>query len=168
MPSSRRWIERLNELRLVRATLAWETFLEESLICLVRGAPTLSGLGHPLSGPTAKNTQQALKTVLGTATYGNWLNESWALKTTAPLFASTNPYQLLASPVFTSIRRVRNRTVHRSEIAKKEFRLVVRDAFGTDRPGMTPGRLLGSDPHGVVIIDHYLLVLKAGARSILA
>lgn len=168
LPTSRRWVERLNELRFVRGTLAWETFLEESAVCFQRGAPTLSGIAHPLSAPPSPNAQAALQAILGTASYGNWLNETWTLNTTGTLFRTMNPYQVLASPVFTDMRRIRNRIVHRSESAKRDFTSVVVSLYGSRRPGISPGRLLSAAPKGALLIEHYLKVMRAAARTIVA
>lgn len=168
MPSSALWRDRLNELRFVRATLGWETFLEESAICFVRGARSLSGTAHGLSAPVPGNRARALTQILAGAQFGHWLNETWTLQTTAALFSGTNPYQIVAAPVFRDIRQVRNRIVHRSEQARKGFRSVVNSVVGSQPPGMTPGRLLVTKPYGSPLVDHYLKVLKASARAICA
>ena len=168
IPPMALWRERLNELRFVRATLGWETFLEESAICFVRGSRTISGTAHGLKVPASKNRANALNLILGTSQYGSWLNEVWTLKATGPLFSGMNPYQVVASPVFRDMRFVRNRIVHRSESARLAFRNVVNTVIGSQRPGITPGRLLSAKSAGAPLVEHYLKTLKASARTIAA
>ena len=168
LPAGVIWTERLNELRFVRATMAWESFLEGSLFCYVRGAPSSGGKRYALQIQPAPSMTAASALVLGNNPYGKWLNERWTLRETAAIFSSHNPYQILAAPTFANIRRIRNRIVHRSESARMEFNSVVTVLFGSQQRGMTPGRLLRSSPGGNVLMDHYLKVLTAAAATIAA
>lgn len=160
LPAASRWVAQLNELRFVRATLAWEEFLEQSFICYLRGARSVLGHAYPLTTPAASNVTAALSLAIGTAPYGKWLNERWTLARAAALFAGTHPYIALSSPSFPEIRAIRNRVVHRSETARQEFQRIVVSLHGAAKPGMTPGRLLSEHIGTSSRIDAYLTFLK--------
>ena len=160
LPSTPRWVAELNELRFVRATLAWEEFVEQSFVCYLRGARSTVGHLYSLAVPIAPNLSAALSLAIGTAQYGKWLNERWTLTRASALFVGTHPYIALSSPSFPEIRAIRNRIVHRSESARQEFQRVVVSLHGAAKPGMTPGRLLSEQIGGGARIDAYLNLLK--------
>ena len=160
LPSAPRWVHQLNELRFVRATLAWEEFVEQSFVCYLRGSRSVLGHAYMLAQPVAPNLVAALSLAIGPAPYGKWLNERWTLTRASHLFVGTHPYIVLASPSFPEIRAIRNRIVHRSENARNEFQQAVVSIHGAARPGMTPGRLLSEDLGGASRIDTYLNLLK--------
>ena len=163
---SRPWVHRFNELRFVRATLAWEDFLEQSFLCFLRGARSILGQNYPLLGPTAKSLAGAQMMAIGNAPFGKWLNEGWTLNRAGALFAAQHPYGPLASPMFPLIRKVRNRIVHRSENVATEFRLLITNVYGTVRPGVSPGMFLSEREQGIPRVSAYLNVLRATATLI--
>lgn len=161
LPSEPRWIGELNALRFVRATLAWEDFLEQSFICFLRGSRSALGHTYPLNVPIAPNVVAAQTLAVGGGPYGKWLNERWTLARAVALFAGIqHPYIALSSPAFPEIRAIRNRIVHRSEAARREFQRVVVALYGSSKPGMTPGRLLTENVGSTARIDIYLNLLK--------
>jgi len=160
LPATPLWVNQLNELRFVRATLAWEEFVEQSFICYLRGSRSVLGHSYSLSTPVAPNLVAALALAIGPASYGKWLNERWTLGRASALFVGTHPYIALSSPAFPEIRAIRNRIVHRSESARQEFQRVVVSLHGAAKPGMSPGRLLSEAIGGASRIDTYLNLLK--------
>jgi len=168
MPSGSRWVERLNEMRLVRATLAWEDFLEQTLYCFLRGSTSVSGRNYRLAVTTATSLADAELLARGTDPYGRWLNELWVLGRTNALFSPTNPFALLASPTFREVRVIRNRIVHRSRIVRADFLAVALVLHGSARPGITPGRLLSELAGPQFRIETYLQSLRAAAQLIAA
>jgi hypothetical protein len=165
LPAQKNWVQQLNELRFVRATLVWEEFLEQSFICFLRGARSIQGRIYPLQVALPSNLAAAEAAAIGHAAYGKWLNERWTLARAGAIFTGSHPFLPLTSPVFPEIRAVRNRIVHRSEDARREFQNIVTLLYGTWRPGMTPGRLL-SEPAGSPRVDHYLQVMRTTATLI--
>lgn len=164
-----RWTEHLNELRLVRATLAWEEFVEQSFVCYLRGCPSVTGRVFALKVATESNSRTALSTAIGPSNHhGNWISERWTLGRASSLFsAPSHPYVVLADPIISEIRRVRNRIVHRSEYSRRDFHSVVTSRYGSLRPGMTPGRLLTDRRGGTARIDEYMTALEILATSII-
>lgn len=165
-PGSNYWVERLNELRLVRATLAWEDFLEETFLCYLRGSRGVSGTTYALVGQPAATFATAQALVLNGAPYGNWLNEKWVDDRARQLFFGPHPFLVLASPPFQDLRVVRNRIVHRSEVAKAAFRAVVTANYGVVKRGMTPGRFLSESVQGSSRIERYIHALDQAAQLI--
>lgn len=163
LSARRRWIECFNELRFVRATLAWEDFIEQSFVCYLRGSPTISGRTQALAVTVSRNSTSAQTVAIGSRNhYGKWLNETWTLNRASSLFGgSSHPYISLASPTFPEIRKIRNRIVHRSDSSRNEFQMVVTALYGSARPGMTPGRLLTDNINGSQRLETYLALLKA-------
>ncbi len=157
------WEERFNELRFVRATLAWEYFIEQSFICYLRGSPTLSGRTQSLNVQIASNSSSAQTVAIGSGNfYGKWLNENWTLQRAIAIFgATTHPYIPLANPIFPQIRKIRNKIVHRSDSSRNEFQGVILNLYGSTKPGMTPGRLLSDLYLGRPRIERYFNDLKA-------
>lgn len=165
--TSRVWSERLNELRFVRATLAWEDFLEQSFICYLRGCRSILGQSYALVSSAATSLASAQAMAIGSNNhFGKWLNESWTISRANAVFQGIHPYHPLASPTFPVIRKIRNRIVHRSDNVRNEFRTVIINVYGTQRPGVTPGRLLTDVDNGLPRIDNYLNLLKATATLI--
>jgi hypothetical protein len=160
---SRPWVHRLNELRFVRATLAWEDFLEQSFVCFLRGSRSILGHAYPLAVPIASSFSTAQALAIGVRPFGKWLNETWALGRATALFNGPHPYAPLASPIFPSIRKVRNRIVHRSANVSVEFRDLVIHVCGSSRPGLSPGMFLSEHEHGVVRLESYLALLRTTA-----
>ena len=93
LPAGRIWVERLNELRLVRATLAWEDFLEGTLVCYLRGSTGIQGTAYSLAISPAHNSTQAQRLALGNAPYGRWLNERLVLERVNSLFSARESAQ---------------------------------------------------------------------------
>jgi len=169
MPSEVRWARALNELRFVRAMLSWEEFLEQSFLCYLRGAQSLAGRTVALSVPAATSLAVAEKLAIGTAPYGQWLNEKWLLKLASKCFSNpTHPYLTLAVPHFREMRVVRNRIVHRSDHSRTEFQAVARGIYGLLPPGLTPGRLLSDTSPTGTRVDDYLTTIRTAARLIAA
>lgn len=163
-----RWTVYLNELRFIRATLAWEEFIEQTFVCFLRGSPSISGTIYLLAVPVAPNCPAAHSVAIGSSNYyGNWLSERWTLSRASEIFlATSHPYIPLADPVLAEIRKIRNRIVHRSDFSRKDFHAVVTSLYGSLRPGMTPGRLLTEEVSGVPRIEIYLRILKIVANVI--
>jgi len=167
LPSGKTWVQRLNELRFVRATLAWEEYVEETFVCYLRGSQSILGRTYALTVRPALNTVNAQSLAIGRRSpYGKWLNESWTLSRASTLFSGPHPYAPLASPTFPEIRAIRNRIVHRSETARREFQRIVFSLYGSAKPGMTPGRLLSEAISGVPRVERYILLLKTAGTLI--
>ena len=166
LPTGSRWVGQLNELRFVRATLAWEEFLEQTFLCYLRGCRSVIGRSYALSVSAATNLASAQAAAIGTAPFGKWLNERWTLNRATAVFTGVHPYTALASPVFPEIRGIRNRIVHRSRNVRIEFQRIVVSLYGSTRPGMTPGRLLSDSVLGIPRIDSYLNLLKTVASIV--
>jgi len=166
MPQGRLWAERLNELRFVRATLAWEDFLEETFLCFLRGARPSSGTTYAVSVPPPRNIAEARSLAIGQGRFGTWLNEAWTQRRASDLFGARNPYDALAAQRFSEIRVVRDRIVHRSEYSRARFQDLIVSIYGASRPGWTPGRLLSDTSAGSSVLESYVSFLDAAARTI--
>lgn len=166
LPAGLHWRYQLNELRFVRATLAWEEFVEQSFLCFLRGSRSVLGRSYALAVPPPANVAAAGAVAIGNSPFGKWLNEKWTLKRAASVFSGAHPFMSLASPQFPEIRTIRNRIVHRSENARAEFQQVVASLYGSSKPGMTPGRLLSDASSGTPRIEVYLQLLKTSGSLV--
>jgi hypothetical protein len=166
LPRSVHWVQRLNELRMVRATLAWENYVEATLACYLRGSVSVTGRRYALAVQPAKNLADAQTLALGGAPFGQWLNEHWAHSRIQTVFVKDNPYGILTSATLADIRKVRNRIVHRSEKAAADFQYVAVSAHGAARPGLTPGRFLSERGHSSPRVVEYLDYLLKAASTI--
>lgn len=163
------WRHKLNELRLVRLTLAWETFLEETFICYLRGGRSVSGQTYPLSQGVVRPANMKQATILATSgqSYGKWLDENWARGRATILFVAGGPYAgVLATARLTEVRVTRNRIVHRSDKTRKDFQTLVTNKFGSWPHGYTPGRYLTDDEAGKTRFDRLADFLEASATIV--
>jgi hypothetical protein len=168
LPEKVIWRQRVNELRFVRATLAWENFLENTMLCYLCGARSAVGNNYPINGAVSATLSAAQRVALGGAPYGRWLNPNWVIGRTGALFAAHNPYHILAGPVFDEVRVIRNRIVHRSDAVRVQFRQLVTQLHGVVRPTMTPGRLLTERVAGTERVEGYLQTLRIAGGALIA
>lgn len=141
-------IELIAELAGLRIFVMWEDFLEQTFIRYMCGAKTRSGYLPKLyvKVPTLAHAREIL---LGGRPYINWESASDVAKRAEIYFRNGEPYATLlrsAQVHLDTFRITRNRIVHSSEFAKKQFLKKVQDLLGYIPPNMTPGRFLMLSP----------------------
>jgi len=164
-------LEEIAGLAVLKLTLAWESFLEDSFLRYLCGAPSCVGGAPTLLGARQPTLKAAYALLLGTQKYLGW--SPTASVTRASLhFAAGEPYRSAIGGAAADLRQInaiRNRIAHRSPFSVSEFQAVVVAELGSVPRGMTPGRfLLGTLPSkgGVVALDYYLGILRATTHLI--
>ncbi|MEA3065943.1 MAG: hypothetical protein QOJ27_2395, partial [Sphingomonadales bacterium] len=143
-------LEEVAGLGLLKLTLAWESFLEDSFLRYLCGAPSCAGVGPTLLVPKEPTLRTAYSSLLGGQKYLGWQSAT-TLARANKCFAAGAPYASAIGGATTDLKQisaVRNRIAHRSPFSVTEFQAVVVAELGSVPRGMTPGRfLLGALPN---------------------
>ena len=137
-------IEQITDLVFLRIYSAWETFLEESFIRFMCGAPSASG-SYPKCYVSPRNIDHAREFVTGPRLrYADWTDPDTVVRRAELLFRAGRPYATpvrAASLELNDMRAIRNRIAHRSVDARNKFAVVVQRRLGVARR-FGPGRFL--------------------------
>jgi len=163
-------VEEIAGLALLKMTLAWESFVEETFLRYLCGARSAAGVAPTLLAPKYLNLQAAFKSLVGGAQYLGWHPDTTVKRAAKYFDPAGDPF---LAPVggaksdLIEMADVRNRIAHRSDHSVQAFQDVVRSHFGFVPRGMTPGRfLLAPLPTGVTAFDHYAAQLTATAHLV--
>jgi hypothetical protein len=171
-PMHVRDIEEIAALSLLRLSLSWESYVEETFLRYICGAASMQSVRPALNLPRCASLSAAFTTLLaGRGRYLNWTVNDTTTRANQ-WFVAGGPYLnpiSAASSALGEMQTVRNRMAHRSDFSKANFTSVVRTHFGYVPRGITPGRflLMVTPTSGTVtVIEHYSLVLAATAQLI--
>lgn len=162
--------EEIVGLALLKLTLAWESFVEDSFLRYLCGAKSSAGGSPTLLLAKEPTLRAAFKKLGGGNRYITWQADT-TIKRANKCFDAGSPYASAvngAKSDLDDITKIRNRIAHRSEHSVREFQDVVRAHLTYVPAGMTPGRfLLGTLPSvGKPAIEHYAALLSATAHLI--
>lgn len=162
--------EEITGLALLKLTLAWESFVEDSFLRYLCGAKSAANKAPLLLVAKEPTLNAAFKTLSGGNRYLAWQADT-TIKRANKYFDAGGPYATAvngAKSDLDDMTEVRNRIAHRSEHSVKSFQDVVRAHLGYVPAGMTPGRfLLRTLPGpGKPAIEHYTSLLSATAHLI--
>jgi hypothetical protein len=162
--------EEIAGLTLLKLTLAWESFLEDTFLRYLCGAKSAAGVSPTLLLGKQPKLNAAFRALSGSNKFLGWQPDT-TLKRANKFFDAGEPYETAvkgAKSVLEDMGSIRNRIAHRSDHSVIEFQAVVQVHFGFVPRGMTPGRfLLSTLPIlGIPAIDHYTGIVKATAHLI--
>jgi hypothetical protein len=161
-------LEEIAGLAVLKLTLAWESFLEDSFLRYVCGATSCAGGAPTLSVPKEPNLKQAYASLLSGQKFLGW-QPSATTKRANKCFVKGEPYDAAIGGAKTDLEQIssiRNRVAHRSPYSIKEFQAVVVAELGYVPKGMTAGRFLLTplpSKGGAIALDHYRGILTATA-----
>ncbi|MGQ0484317.1 MAG: hypothetical protein ACT4SY_03050 [Hyphomicrobiales bacterium] len=129
--------------------IAWEMFLESSLVKLMTGEATVNG-GLPTRYVTPLDAENAQKIIIGMMRYFDYANHHNMRKIASIYFDQGYPYEPHLGAVFSDLedlRTMRNSSAHISSTTQSALEALATRIFGTPQPGITLYRLLTSaDP----------------------
>jgi hypothetical protein len=162
--------EEIAGLTLLKLTLAWESFVEDTFLRYLCGAKSAAGVAPTLLLGKQTKLKVAFRTLSGGNRFLGWQPDT-TLKRANKYFDAGEPYETAvkgAKSVLDDMASIRNRIAHRSDHSVIEFQDVVRTHLGFVPKGMTPGRfLLAILPSaGKPAIDHYSAIVSATANLI--
>lgn len=153
---------------LIRLSLAWESFLEESVLKHMCGCDSAGGNRLAASGAYT-NQRDAHTMLLRGARYLTWSYDA-SLRN---IDRGLGPGHLWDGHIrgvrqdLLDLYSVRNRIAHRSEYSALEFSNVVRSRMGYVPAGMTPGRFLRSvDGTGASYFEQCANLVEAAAITL--
>lgn len=163
-------VEEVAGLALLKLSLAWESFVEDSFLRYLCGARSAAGVAPTLLGIKEPSLAAAFKAVSLGNRFISWPAES-TVKRANKYFEGGGPYATTIAGTksdLEDISSIRNRIAHRSDYSVTAFRDVVRLHLGFVPAGMTPGRFLlhNLPPAGVPAIEQYGTILRASASLI--
>jgi hypothetical protein len=137
-------LEQIAELVYLRVYSSWETFLEESFIRFMCGAPCASG-SRPKCYVKPRNIEHARELIIGPRLrYADWTDPDVVIERAELVFSGGRPY---GTPVRAAVlelndmRAIRNCIAHRSVDARNRFGALVQRRLGVARK-LGPGRFL--------------------------
>lgn len=133
--------------------VSWETFLEESLVKLMAGSPTISG-SAPVRYVLPPTVDAARRLVIGVQRYFDYGNHDNVRKIVSMYFANGYPFEPHLSAINTDLsdlRTMRNASAHVTSTTQAALEGLAQRIFSTPRPG----------------IDLYSLLTTADPRSAL-
>lgn len=143
---SSRQQETLCEMAFVVLFTAWEHFLESAFEAFVIDAPLASfRRRHRVLVVDVETVHDLIR---GQRNYADWADQLLVRDRAKVFFNGGEPFESALSSVAEDLRRmrtIRNRCVHYSKHAKKQYENFVRQVFGSGRL-ITPGRLLLNAP----------------------
>lgn len=129
--------------------IAWESFLEDAILKLMTGLPTISGQA-PLRYVNPLTTDSARDIMVGTTRFFDFGNIDHVKKIVVLYFhngAPFEPYLSAASPDITDIRTVRNASAHITTSTQRQLETLAQRLLSTPKPGIDVYQLLiASDP----------------------
>lgn len=162
-------VEEIAGLALLKMTLAWESFVEDSFLRYLCGARSMAGVAPGLLVPKESTLENAFKALAGGSQFLGWHPDS-TVKRANKTFNAGAPYATAvggAKSDLIEMADVRNRIAHRSDHSVDAFQTVVRNHLGFVPRGMTPGRFLLSvlpGKGGLTALEHYSAQLIATAH----
>lgn len=152
--------------------IAWETFLESSLVELMTGAPTISG-NAPTRYILPPTMEAARKLVIGINRYFDYANHQNIVKMVNQYFASGYPYEPHLSAIHSDLndlRTMRNASAHISTTTQAALEALFLRIFGAPSAGINLYNLLTSiDPRsgiGATVFETYKIKLLVTADLI--
>ena len=136
--------EEIVTLAFLKLGLAWETFLEESFLKYLCGAPSVTGTNPNLIGGPFQSLTAAKAAVFGGQAYVSWARQP-TIQRANVYFQGGGPYANTINGIASELRSftdIRNRIAHRSDSARTKFRNEVTQRLGYVPRGTTPGRYL--------------------------
>jgi hypothetical protein len=132
--------------------VAWETFLERSLVELMIGAPTLSGrVPVKYVFPAGPNAARAF--VIGINRYFDYGNQDYFKKIVAMYFENGYPYEPHLSSItseLSDLRTMRHASAHITSTTQTALEGLAQRIFTAPQPGITLYNLLTrNDPRSL-------------------
>ncbi len=133
--------------------VSWEAFLEESLVKLMAGSPTISGRvpTRYVSPPTVE-TARCL--VIGVQRYFDYGNHDYVRKIVSMYFDNGYPFEPHLSAISTDLsdlRTMRNASAHITSVTQRALESLAQRIFSTPRSGIDLYSLLMTvDPRSAV------------------
>ena len=157
---------------LLNMFIAWETFLESSVIELMTGAPTTCG-NLPIRYVSPPTTQAAKSLLKCTRKYFDYGNHQNMIRVTKLLFENGYPFEPHISAIYSDLddlRTMRNSSVHTSSTTQTALAALANRIFAGPRGTMTLYRLLTAfDPRsatGETVLRTYKNKLTVTAELI--
>ncbi len=164
-------VEEVASLCLLRLSLSWESFLEDTFLRYMCGAPSLQGNVPTVLAGSANDLASAFATLAGRSRYINWSAQQTTGRA-ARQFLIGDPFHIplaAVTAVMNEMQAVRNRMAHHSEYSKQEFDSAVRNHLGYIPRGITPGRFIQMQTpltNGLTLFDHFRSNIDAAATAI--
>jgi hypothetical protein len=139
-------VELVYELAYFRCFLAWEEFLEQSLIRYMAGYRSSNYLPVHVGGSPIGTLAAAGAALLGGRSYVLWHDPAKTMARSA-LYLVAGPHQTVVSSALVDLQRfadVRHRIAHAQEDAKSKFDVACTALIGGTVRGSRPGKLLRS------------------------
>jgi hypothetical protein len=165
----------MTELALLRAFLAWETFLEESFILYLLGHRPLRGRA-PQRYAFPPNQRAAADWLLPEGgSYTRWTNAAHVSLRAERFFRAGRPFvPVLRSNqnVLEELRTLRNAIAHTSVNTKRKFENLARLKLGVLPPNLTVGAFLGMTIAGSSppssFLEFYFSKIEFAAQKIIS
>lgn len=137
-------IKLITEICFLRVILSWESFMEDVFARFLCGAKRLA---PPQPKPVAifARIVDAKRVAGGDRGYVNWINPSVTIDTANRYLGNGEPLSMSIRAAYRDledIRIVRNRIAHSSPKVELAFSRLVRERYGYNPRGMTPGAYL--------------------------
>ena len=152
--------------------IAWEAFLESSLVALMTGASTISG-NTPTRYVQPPTLEAARDLVIGTNRYFDYANHQNVVKMVKQYFANGYPYEPHLSAIrsdLDDLRTMRNASAHISSTTQAALEALFLRIFGAPSAGIDLYNLLTSvDPrsaNGATVFVTYKKELLVTAELI--
>ena len=118
--------------------VSWEAFLEESLVKLMAGSPTISGRA-PVRYVSPPTVEAARRLVIGVQRYFDYSNHDYVRKIVSMYFDNGYPFEPHLSAINTDLsdlRTMRNASAHITSTTQAAFEALAQRIFSTPRPGI--------------------------------
>lgn len=118
--------------------VSWETFLEESLVKLMAGSPTISGRA-PVRYVSPPTVEAARRLVIGVQRYFDYSNHDYVRKIVSMYFDNGYPFEPHLSAINTDLsdlRTMRNASAHITSTTQAALEALAQRIFSTPRPGI--------------------------------
>ena len=143
-PILRRKTYLIAELSFLQLFISWEDILEQTFTRYMCGGKTASGYS-PRRYVQPTTLEHALDIIKQERVFVDWTRWEEIITRANLYFQNGEPFANAirgALVQLNEIKTIRNRIAHRSEYSIERFLRLVRDKFGYNPRGMTPGRLL--------------------------
>ena len=152
--------------------IAWETFLESSVVELMLGRPTVNG-SVPVKYVSPVDMESARKLIVGVMKYFDYGNHSNFLKLIKLYFEGGYPFEPHLSSIYSyldDLRTMRNSCAHISSTTQIALEALAFRLFSISQPGITIYQMLTAvDPkaqYGETIFSQYKTRLLVTAELI--
>jgi hypothetical protein len=126
--------------------VAWESFLEDSLLLFLSGGSTISGK-QPVSYVQAPDRKTAAAIVIGTQRYFDYANSEFVMKLVGTYFKDGYPYQPHLDSIadqLASMRAIRNAAAHITSSTQVKLDATAQKLLVTPHPGISVYTLVTS------------------------